>query len=98
MNQDLTLRVVNTAERIENADGPEDIDVLDVKVECQLDGTLSGITCVLCTGGPHIEVDLWSHSVTGWWGSESHTVPVFENEEVLDALAERYEAQWETNF
>lgn len=92
----ITDGVVSTAERIENGDT---LDPLEVKVEASIDGQLSEIIMVLTTGGPHIEVALYAGRVDGYWGGDEHSVPIMDDEadERLDGQAERYREYWETN-
>jgi len=44
-------------------------DVLDVNYECRADGTITEITLVLTTGGPHIELKLVAEAFNGYWGT-----------------------------
>jgi len=95
-SQNLIVDDVNAAaERLENYDSHHDIDALDAEVTCNLEGDVREITLTLCTGGPHIEVDLASAMVRGYWGSDSHDCPVFENEEMLEEAYQFYKHQFE---
>lgn len=99
MSNDITDVVVNTAKRIENMDSYDDLDPLEVKVECSLDGTVREIVCVTTVGGPHIEVNVTKGTVYGAWGGESHTVPIMDSdtEAMLDAAHDRYAEMFEMN-
>jgi len=89
MNDNITDEVVSTAECIEDMDSFEDLDPLEVKVISSLDHQVREIILVLTVGGPHIEVNVSNGTVSGSWGSESHTTHV-NNESLLDHLHDRY--------
>ena len=89
MNDNITDEVVATAERIEEYDSPEQIDPLDVKLTVGLDGTVRKVVLILCTGGPHIELNVSNGTVYGTWGGESHTTHV-NNESLCDHLHKKY--------
>lgn len=94
-SQDLIVDRVNaTADRLEGYDSPDDIDYLDAKVSAGFDGELREITVILGTGGPHIEVDLYSGTVRGHWGTATHTAPV--DSPAVKSLADRLEIRWES--
>lgn len=84
--------VVSTAKRLEEMD-IEDFEssgeVLDVKLTVFLNGTVRKVVLVLTTGGPHIELNVSNGTVTGHWGSDSHTTHM-DNEQLCDYLHERY--------
>jgi len=90
MNDDLTEYVVNTAKRIENMDSIEDYDdPLDVRIVASLDGTVREVITVESTGGPHIEINATKGTVSGSWGSDTHTTHV-NNDDVLNQIHQRY--------
>lgn len=95
MNDDLTERVVDTAEGLETYDDPEQIDFLDRKYEVDHDATVREVTLVLTTGGPHIEVDCLSGTVSGYWGGDSHTTHV--DSTAVDTLGDLYARTFEEN-
>lgn len=96
--------VVSSAERIEEFD-PDDLDddemfedylgALDYYVKCSLGGAVREVTAVTGTGGPHIEVNLTKGYVEGWWGGDTHTAHVFENEDRLNDLGDRIARRFE---
>jgi hypothetical protein len=92
-------RVVSTAERLENTDNltEDELDPLDYWVKANLDGTLKEIYAVLCTGGPHIEVALYAGRVDGYWASDEHSVPIFDEdtEDHLEGIADYRRHYWE---
>lgn len=98
-SEDLIVEeVVSTARRVEDMDDVrEELDPLDVHVDCTLDGTVRGITAVLTTGGPHIEVALYDGRVDGYWDAEEHTALVMdeETEAQLEALGDHYRRYFE---
>lgn len=93
--------VMSTVERIENdIDDPfEQLDPLEVKVEADIDGSVNEIIAVLSTGGPHIEVALYSGRVDGYWGGDEHSAPIMDEdaENLLIELADYYLDHWEDN-
>jgi len=99
MNDNITDEVIDTVERIENMDSHHDMDPLEVKVTCLLDGTVREIVCVLTVGGPHIEVNVSNGTVFGAWGGESHTVPIMDSdtEAMLDSAHRYYKHQFEAH-
>jgi len=94
MTNDITEYVVDEAKRIEDMDSYEQLEPLEVKVECSLDGTVREIVCVLTVGGPHVEVNVTNGTVTGYWGGDSHTTHV-NNDSVLDVAHDSYKRQFE---
>lgn len=94
----ITERVVSTANRIEDMDDPDELNPLSVTVQATLDGQARTFTAVLGTGGPHIELNVTEGFVKGWWGTGSHEVPIFDNEELLDELDRRYRRDWEAHI
>lgn len=91
--EQITERVVQTAEDLEELTDPDAINYLEAKVSASLDGTLREVTVVLETGGPQIEVNTTQGKVHGFWGGESHTTHV--NSEAVVALDDRLSRQWE---
>ena len=87
-------RVVSKAEDLEEIDSIDDIDPLEVYFEVSSDGTVREVIAILCTGGPHIEVRLFSGVVDGSWG-DTHSVPVIENEETLQEIGNHYARTFE---
>lgn len=91
-------RVVSTANDIEDCEDYEALDEylepLSVKVTSNLEGAVSEVTLVVTVGGPSIEVECYSGVVRGSWGGETHSAPVFENEQLLEQLGARYERSW----
>lgn len=102
INQDqqrLNDRVVATAERFEDEiNSVDDIDPLEVYFEVSADGTVKEAIAVLEVGGPKIEVRLFSGTVSGYWGSDKHTVPIFKNEDAVTAIGEYYARTFEENI
>lgn len=96
MNNSITQRVVDTAERLEEYDSIEDIDFLERKYECSHDGTVREVTLVLTTGGPQIEVNCISGTVSGFWSGESHTTHV--ESIAVDTAGDYYARVFEENF
>lgn len=91
MSNDINKLVVQTAQDFETEyQSVDNVDPLEVKVECSLDGTVRNITLVMTAGGPHIEVNVTSGTVKGYWGSEQHTAPIMQNEQFCDELHEHY--------
>lgn len=91
--------VKNKAEKIENMESPEELreEIQEVKVWASIDGLLSEITVVTDIGGPHIEVNLFSGTVSGSWSMETAKVPIFDEDvedNVLGPIADFYESQW----
>jgi len=98
MNDDLTDHVVRTAERMELFDDPHDaideLQPLDVTAEVSLSSqTYQEITLTVAAGGPRIEINVSRGTVTGYWGSDSHTTH-FDNQEVADEIARYYRRQF----
>jgi len=86
-----TDRAVSTAERIEQMDDPDELidEPLDVTVCRSLStGTITDVTLILGTGGPHVECNVSRGTVTVSWGSDRHTTHVC-NDAVLDEV-DRY--------
>jgi hypothetical protein len=73
MSDDLVDHVVSTAERLEDIDEPQQLEILDCEYTVTQRGTVQAVTITLTTGGPHIEADCMSGVVRGNWGSEVHT-------------------------
>jgi len=98
MNDDLTDHVVRTAERMESFDDPHDaideLQPLDVTAEVSLssDGHRN-ISLTVTVGGPKIEINVSRGTVTGYWGSDSHTTH-FDNQEVADEIHNYYQRQF----
>ncbi len=93
-NTQIADEVVSKAEDLEEIDGVDDIDPLEVYFEVSSDGTVREVIAVLTTGGPHLEVRLFSGVVDGSWGG-THSAPVFENEETLRAIGNYYARNFE---
>ena len=88
-------RVVSLAERLEEIEGPEDIDFLDAKLTVGIDGSVREVTIIVTTGGPHLEADCWAGVVRGSWGGESHTTHTRSG--ALDDLGSRIARRFEEN-
>jgi len=97
---------MSTVETVENCNEPlhhafsregEHGEPLDITVECGFDGTVQEITLTVSTGGPHIEIELSSAVVQGYWGGDSHRAPIFENEWVCKDAFEYYARMFEEN-
>ena len=93
----IVKRVVGTAKRWEQCNSVDDIDELDVRVVAGIDGTPREFIVVVTTGGPHIEVNVTNETVTGHWGSNSHTTHV-NNEELCSRLHDMYRQLWNENI
>ena len=94
--KELTDRVVATAERLEDTDDPHAIDYLEYSFDVQPDATVNEVTLMVTTGGPQIEVNCLSGTVTGYWGGDRHTTHV-ESDAVKELgyyLAERFEEEY----
>lgn len=93
----ITDRVVSTAERLEDLDSyqhfVDDERPLDVEYTVSSRGDVKEVTVVLATGGPHIEVDCLSGTVSGYWGGDKHTTHVRSDavEEYGEVEARRFE-------
>lgn len=94
--KEITDRVVDTAERLEDEDDPERIDWLERKYEVSHDATVREVTLVLTTGGPQIEVDCLSGRVRGYWGGDSHTTHV--DSTAVNTLGDLYARTFEENY
>jgi len=81
------------AESLEEMDSMEELEWLEVKVTSDIDGTLLEIHIVLTVGGPHIEVNVSSGTVTAMW-DEEHTTH-FNNEDLQNQLWDYFSRQWE---
>lgn len=96
--QDLiTDRVVTTAKRWEEYDSMADVEPLDVHVECSLRGTVRKVTLVVATGGPHIEVNVTSGTVKGYWGGDSHETHI-NNGDLMERMHDYYARMFEENI
>jgi hypothetical protein len=73
MSEDLTQHVVSTAERLEDIDEPQDLSILSTDYTVTQSGYVSEVTITVTTGGPHIEADLLSQTVSGYWAGNEHT-------------------------
>lgn len=87
--------VESIKETIETADTGahdllEDLAPLDVRAEISADGHLRGITVVVATGGPQIEIDLYDGMVRGYWGGDTASAHVDETQG-LRSLVDYYE-------
>ena len=82
--------VMSTVERIESADSIDNIDPLDVEYTVGIGGDIREITLILTVGGPYIELNVTKGYVYGSWGDDTHTAPIFENEQLVDRLHEYY--------
>lgn len=88
--------VVSLAKRIEDEyETIDDLEPLDVEWLVGSSGHVKEITLTLATGGPHLEVKLNSGTVRGYWAGDEHSVPIFENEELLERAFDYYEQQFE---
>lgn len=92
---DAIEQAVTTAERIEDMDSVEDLDILEHRISASLDGTAREVVAVLTTGGPHVEVNLSTGTVTARWGGDSHTTHV-DADAVLGAAEDWALTLWET--
>jgi len=94
MSDDLaTDRAVATAKRIEKMDDPDELidEPMDVTVCRSLStGTITDVTLILATGGPHVECNVSRGTVTVSWGSDNHTVPLFDCDDLLDEVDRYY--------
>jgi hypothetical protein len=92
-------RVMNTVERLEEdeLETDEDLDALSYYVEASLsDGSIIEIYAVLATGGPHIELALFSGRVDGGWAGDSHNAAILDSEtdEQLDHIGRQLKRLW----
>ena len=86
---------VNNTE-IEELDHENDLyDPLDVRVEGSLDGSVHNITLVMVTGGPHIELELGSGIVAGYWSGMSPVRMRTDNKRLTEHLFDHYAEMWE---
>jgi len=94
---DITERVVQTAEDIEDKDASavydRELGALDVEVVASMDGSVKEVILTVAVGGPHIEVSSRGY-VKGSWGGENHTTH-YRNEEFEQALYEVYGQRFE---
>lgn len=86
MTEELLTHVESTENSLHNDNIEEwfrkgDGQVIEVSADITLRGRLREITLLVTTGGPHIEVDLYSNYVRGNWGSESVSVPIDQTEQ-----------------
>lgn len=86
--------VDSLAVTIETHDGApseliDEIGVLEARAEISADGSLREITLVTGTGGPHIEVELHTAMVRGYWGTDTASATVSETIG-LQQLRDRY--------
>lgn len=70
-----------------------EIDPLDILVQANIDGTVREVTLVVTTGGPHIEVNVTSQEIVGWWGGASHKSSYF-NEKVSARIEDYVTTVW----
>jgi hypothetical protein len=76
---------------------PEDIlEPLDVEYTVSSNGHVKEVTAVLCTGGPHIEVDCFDGTVRGYWGADTHKTHV--RSDAVDDYGERMARMFEENY
>lgn len=101
-SQDLITEHVKTeAERLNNKKiQPADYEALDVEYKTGADGTIKEIYLTVTTGGPHIELHLYSKKIVGYWGSNKHEYPLIQDLEKdqtgvknFERLAEFYHNQ-----
>lgn len=94
-NNDAIETAVEKAKELEEMNWQEamEMDVLEVKVTAGIDGTLREIHVVTTIGGPHVEINVNAQTVYCNWG-DNHTTH-FNNDEVSEALWERFSHNWE---
>jgi len=80
-------RTVRQAERLEDIDSVDEINILDVNYTVSQRGDVTGVELTLTVGGPDIRVDALSGRVRGSWGGDTHTTH-FDSE-----IVERYAAE-----
>lgn len=70
-NKKLTSQIDHIIQNLEEKGQPaEELEPLDVKLETSLDQIVREITLITATGGPHIEIDLFSATIKAFWGSD----------------------------
>jgi len=72
-------------------------DPLDVRVEASLDGSVYSIRLVMATGGPHIELELGSGIVAGYWGGMSPVRMRTDNKDLTEYLFDYYSEMFEVS-
>lgn len=70
-HQHLVDEVEYAAERLEDVNTYEDMVAVDYQATVGSDGSVKEVTVMLSTGGPRVEVELYSGLVTGYSGSET---------------------------
>jgi len=93
---DIVGYTVREAERLENIEDPDQLDILDVQFMVTTDCKVVGVQFTMTIGGPNITVNALQGTVVGSWGGNTHTCH-FVGDVVRDyarQLADMHEQQY----
>jgi len=90
---DIVGRTVRQAERLEDIDSTEELNILEVNYTVSGHGPVTGVELVLTVGGPDIRVQALNGTVRGSWGGDTHTTHF--DSEVIDQYARMLARQFE---
>jgi len=83
---DIVGYTVRQAERLEQIDSIEELDILEVNYTVNEGSGVTGVELVLTVGGPDIRVEALRGIVRGAWGGDYHRVHC--DSDVVEAYAE----------
>ena len=93
---DIVGYTVREAERLENIEDPDQLDILDVQFMVTTDCKVLGVQFTMTVGGPNITVNALQETVYGSWAGDTHQTH-YRSEVVRDyanELADMHEQQY----
>jgi len=92
---DIVGRTVRQAQRLEDIDSIEQLNILEVNYTVSESCGITGVELVLTVGGPDIRVNALAGTVHGAWGGDTHTTHFDSDvvEEYAGHLARTFEQE-----
>lgn len=93
--QDIIGYTVRAAERAEQIDTVDELNILEVNYDVNERAGVTGVELVLTVGGPDIRVNALSGTVRGAWGGDTHRTHFDSGtvEEYARMLARQFEEE-----
>jgi len=93
--QDIIGYTIRAAERLEEIDGVDELNVLEINYEVNERAGVIGVELALTLGGPDVRVNALNGTVHGSWGGDTHTTHFDSDvvEEYGRMLARQFEGE-----